>query len=46
MLDLGCGCGKLTIASALMGSTYNVGVDIDQGKFAMYFYSSNWIVER
>eukprot|EP00474_Spongospora_subterranea_P001703 CRZ02161.1 hypothetical protein [Spongospora subterranea] len=29
VLDLGCGCGMLSIASALMGCSYVVGVDLD-----------------
>lgn len=29
VLDLGCGCGMLSIASMMLGSSFNVAVDID-----------------
>ncbi|POW18257.1 hypothetical protein PSHT_06014 [Puccinia striiformis] len=29
VLDLGCGCGILSIASNLLGSSYTLGVDVD-----------------
>lgn len=29
VLDLGCGCGILSIASTLLGSAYTLGVDLD-----------------
>lgn len=30
VLDLGCGTGMLSIASSIMGSGYNLGIDIDE----------------
>ena len=32
VIDLGCGCGILTIGAALLGSALCFGIDIDQGK--------------
>lgn len=28
--DIGCGCGVLSIGAAMLGSSYNVGFDIDE----------------
>ncbi|GJJ72831.1 rRNA N6-adenosine-methyltransferase METTL5 [Entomortierella parvispora] len=33
--DMGCGCGILSIASAMLGSSYNVGFDIDPDAIAI-----------
>lgn len=34
VVDLGIGCGMLTIASIMMGSSHNIGIDIDQDALA------------
>jgi predicted RNA methylase len=31
VVDLGCGCGVLSIAAVLMGAGHSVGIDIDPG---------------
>ena len=31
VIDLGCGCGKLSIAATMMGAGYTLGVDVDTG---------------
>jgi hypothetical protein len=33
--DFGCGCGMLTVATALMGSSYNVGFELDLDAIAI-----------
>ncbi|KAG0344430.1 Methyltransferase-like protein 5 [Podila humilis] len=33
--DMGCGCGILSIAAAMLGSSYNVGFDIDPDAIAI-----------
>ncbi|KAL7752197.1 hypothetical protein RI367_002242 [Sorochytrium milnesiophthora] len=33
--DLGIGCGILTIASVMLGSAYNIGVDVDEDAVAV-----------
>ena len=34
VIDLGIGCGMLTIATIMMGSLHNIGIDIDQDALA------------
>lgn len=34
VVDLGIGCGMLTIAAIMMGSLHNIGIDIDQDALA------------
>jgi predicted RNA methylase len=36
VLDLGCGCGMLSIASILLGSSYNLGIDIDPDALSIF----------
>lgn len=36
ILDLGCGCGMLSIASILLGSSYNLGIDIDPDALSIF----------
>jgi len=33
--DLGCGCGILSIGAALLGASYVLGVDLDEGKYVL-----------
>lgn len=35
VVDLGCGCGKLTLAAALLGAGHVLGVDVDQDALAI-----------
>lgn len=41
VLDLGCGCGMLSIAAMLLGSSHNVGIDIDAE--ALEIFSKNMV---